>query len=178
MSPLEYLHNPSYPIVLAQYKRDGWGVGHEEHLHWALMTITDTNRLRGHCFQAVDRVYADERGKVWSLHYAKDASLERTSKCLGGIQIGSVKARKLDSLLEIIQQHSTVPKFAGWNCRDWILEVVETLACKGWIHERFAAAHEAANPQEVFLTGLRIASRATAAIQGKDFKPQVQWLEW
>jgi len=119
------LVNQSYPIVIAQYKRDKYGVGNEEELHWALIVITSKRDLEGHCFQAIDRHYSNGRGSVWEPHYAPSASLRRTKKCLGGVQIGSVKARNLDDLIELIKSHPTTPKFDGWNCRDWILEVIE-----------------------------------------------------
>jgi len=35
--------------VIAQYKRDEYGVGNEEELHWALIVITSRDNLQGHC---------------------------------------------------------------------------------------------------------------------------------
>ena len=45
------------PIVVAQYKDEYRGVGHEEDLHWALVVITDRATLSGPSFQA----YAQRR---------------------------------------------------------------------------------------------------------------------
>lgn len=42
----------SYPIVLAQYKNEFRGVGHEPALHWVLVVITDKATLSGPSFQA------------------------------------------------------------------------------------------------------------------------------
>jgi hypothetical protein len=171
------LLNPSYPIVLAQYKRDDYGVGDEEELHWALIVIISRADLEGHCFQAVDRNYTDGRGKVWTSHYAPSASLRRTRKCLGGVQIGSVKARDLDTLIALIKNHPTVSKFDGWNYRNWILEIVEVLRVKGWISETFTSEHTQENPQSRYLARLREASVTTAALSGDKFVPDVRWIQ-
>jgi hypothetical protein len=168
------LVNQSYPIVIAQYKRDEYGVGNEEELHWALIVITSRDNLQGHCFQAVDRNYSDGRGKVWAPHYAPKASLRKTTKCLGGVQIGSVKARNLDGLIELIQSHPTTPKFDGWNCRDWILEVIELLGAKGWISEDFTSE---GNTQTRYLRSLRQASANTVAKSKEGFDPEVLWTQ-
>jgi len=169
--------NPSYPIVIAQYKRDEYGVGDEEHLHWALIVIKSKDQLAGHCFQAIDRHYSDGRGTVWSPHYAPHASLEKTTKCLGGVQIGSVRARELDDLVAIIRHHPTAPKFDGWNCRDWIIEVIELLRGKGWISEAFAGDHLQGNPQSRYLIYLRQASVNTEANSRDKFVPDILWLQ-
>ena len=48
---------PACPIVIAQYKDEFRGVGHEQDLHWALIVITDPTTLSGPSFQA----YAQRR---------------------------------------------------------------------------------------------------------------------
>ena len=176
MSALSKLLNPSYPIVIAQYKRDDYGVGSEQYLHWALIVLTSKEELEGHCFQAVDRHYSDGRGTVWEPHYTPSASLRKTTKCLGGVQIGSVKARKLDALVMLVRAHPTTPKFEGWNCRDWILEVVELLATEGWINKSFVASGE--DPQARLLIDFRKVSQNTVARSQDEFNPDVQWIQW
>jgi len=171
MSALSKLLNPSYPIVIAQYKRDDYGVGSEQYLHWALIVMTSKEDLGGHCFQAVDRHYSDGQGTVWELNYMAHVSLRNTQKCLGGVQIGSVKARKLDALITLIKAHSTIPQFEGWNCRNWIVEVVELLKAEGWINESFVPVGE--DPQARFLDDLRKVSKSTVAQRD----PVVQWLQ-
>ncbi|OSD05061.1 hypothetical protein PYCCODRAFT_1281224 [Trametes coccinea BRFM310] len=42
----------TYPIVVAQYKNDFRGAGHEASLHWVLIVITDKTTLSGPSFQA------------------------------------------------------------------------------------------------------------------------------
>jgi hypothetical protein len=118
MSDNVKLLNSSYPIVIAQYERDDYGVGSEQHLHWALIVMTSKEDLQGHCFQAIDRHYSNRRGKVWELNYMSRVSLRNTRQCLGCVQIGIVKARQLDALIPPIRAHPTIPKFEGWNCRD------------------------------------------------------------
>ncbi|TFY74033.1 hypothetical protein EWM64_g9979 [Hericium alpestre] len=130
--------NQQYPLVLAQYKRDDFGIGTEQHLHWALLVVTDSKHISGPCFQAVDRTYQDARGKKWSAHFAPAASLMAMDKCLGAVQIGTVKHRELDAFIACMQAHATVPKFNGWNCRDYVLELVEILRSLGHIRSDIA----------------------------------------
>jgi hypothetical protein len=173
------LLNPSYPIVLAQYKRNNYGVGNEEEFHWALIVITSKRGLEGPTFQAVDRTYTDGRGKVWESHYAPSLSLMRTRKCLGGIQIGAVKARDLDDLTAVIRGHPATPKFDGWNCRDWIVETIELLSTKGWISAAFGSKHVPGDAQSRYLVHLRVASASTEAATPtpRNFVPVVQWMQ-
>lgn len=138
--------------------------------------LTSKEELEGHCFQAVDRHYSDGRGTVWEPHYTPSASLRKTTKCLGGVQIGSVKARKLDALVTLVRAHPTIPKFEGWNCRDWILEVVELLATEGWINKSFVALGE--DPQARLLVDFRKVSQNTVARSQDEFNPDVQWIQW
>ncbi|TFY64006.1 hypothetical protein EVG20_g6090 [Dentipellis fragilis] len=131
----------SYPLVLAQYKRDDFGAGNEQELHWALLVITDITRLSGPCFQAVDRTYRDARGKQWSPHSA-ECSLLSTDKCLGGVQIGSVRQCDLATFSNIVAAHPTIPKSERWNCRDYILEIIEQLLRpRGYLRADLAPRH-------------------------------------
>ncbi|KAJ7266579.1 hypothetical protein C8J57DRAFT_375648 [Mycena rebaudengoi] len=58
------------------------------------------------------------------------AGLSKTTKCVGIAQIGSVKARDLDTLIALVgdgdnsKGHQAVPRFEGWRCKDWILEMI------------------------------------------------------
>ncbi|KAJ7261743.1 hypothetical protein B0H12DRAFT_977417, partial [Mycena haematopus] len=130
-----------YPVVIAQYVRDDYGVGNEEHLHWALMVVKNTDKLKGDIFQAVDRLYYGSSIASWERSYRSDADLMKTTKCVGLIQIGSVKARDLDSFIAVVGDsdqsngHPAIPKFPGWRCKDWILEVIDLLKLQksGWI---------------------------------------------
>lgn len=49
------------PIIVAQYKRDVYGHGTEERLHWAIICLKSSHDQEGPCFQAVDRRYSDGR---------------------------------------------------------------------------------------------------------------------
>ncbi|KAJ3982789.1 hypothetical protein F5890DRAFT_1574418 [Lentinula detonsa] len=142
----------TYPIVIIQYERDGFSVGREDQLHWALIVITDEDEKSGPCWQAFDRHYSDGRGVIWELYDGKVVFPEHTMKCLGGVNVGSVKKSELKSLREILGAHQPNPKFHGWNCRDWVVEAILCLQVNGWISEGVIPS------QDFLLTGLREAS--------------------
>jgi hypothetical protein len=102
MSLLAKIINKSCPITIAQYERDDFTVGNEEKLHWAIIVLTKPDALEGHIFQAIDRIYSDERGEQWERHCQSSGSVLKVSKCVGLAQIGSVKARDLQSLVDLI----------------------------------------------------------------------------
>ncbi|EIM79802.1 uncharacterized protein STEHIDRAFT_26097, partial [Stereum hirsutum FP-91666 SS1] len=125
-----------YPIAVVQYERADYSVGNEEHLHWALIVITNEGDLTGPCWQVVDRHYSDGRGVVWELFDGNEVRLKMTKKCLGGVKIGTVKDKDLEFFATVsAQSQAPVPKFEGWNCRDWVIEAIGHLALaqKGWI---------------------------------------------
>lgn len=93
--------NEDYPIAVIQYERDGYSVGQEQHLHWALIVITNDDGMSGPCWQALDRHYSDGRGIVWELYDGKVVRLMSTRKCLGGVKIGSVKKEELESMAKV-----------------------------------------------------------------------------
>ncbi|KAJ6533767.1 hypothetical protein DFH09DRAFT_1325621 [Mycena vulgaris] len=115
--------NESYPIVIVQYSRVDYGAGHEERLHWALMVVTNATKLRGPTFHAIDKLYPTGQ-KTWERAYRPAASLLKTSRCLGLVQIETVKARDFDSLIELVGTddpntgYLTTPLHAGWNCQN------------------------------------------------------------
>ncbi|KAI0641399.1 hypothetical protein C8Q79DRAFT_1003719 [Trametes meyenii] len=47
--------------------------------------------------------------------------------CLGGVQVGSVKAADLEKLVEYLRCHPPVPTARGWCSRDYVLELLELL---------------------------------------------------
>ncbi|THH14273.1 hypothetical protein EW146_g6047 [Bondarzewia mesenterica] len=98
------------PIVLVQYERDEYGVGTEEHLHWALVVFTKAREQQGPCFQVVDRHYRD--GRVEWLLIDQNVTLGSTKKCLGGVHIGNIKKSKLGTLREVVAAHP--PVVTGW----------------------------------------------------------------
>ncbi|KAA1475190.1 hypothetical protein DENSPDRAFT_412763 [Dentipellis sp. KUC8613] len=165
----------SYPLVLAQYKRDDFGAGNEQELHWALLVITDITRLSGPCFQAVDRTYRDARGKQWSPHSA-ECSLLSTDKCLGAVQIGSVRQRDLTAFSSLVAAHPTIPKSERWNCRDYILEIVELLLRpRGYL--RADLAHRPRVTMAELLPELKQVSWATEDYRRKQgrYFPQIKY---
>ncbi len=174
------------PIVVAQYKDEYRGVGHEEELHWALVVITDRATLSGPSFQA----YAQRRRRHTRSSKSKarpplsmstaqrttlhDATNTRTKTptmpdgngesaetrtrepdadgeydtqwyarhapaslydvcatvrtlCLGGVQVGAVRAADVGKLTEYLQSHPPAPTHAAWSSRDYVLELLELL---------------------------------------------------
>ncbi|KAJ7452850.1 hypothetical protein FB451DRAFT_1373967 [Mycena latifolia] len=184
MSILAKLVNESYAVCIAQYARDDMGAGHEEYLHWALMVVTKVGALEGPTFHAVDRTKPD--GQVtWQRAYLPKASLLKTSKSLGLVQIGSVKARDLKSFIAVVGDsdqstgHPTRPKFQGWRCKDWVLEVIDLLKAEkaGWIDDIMVAPGYAAT-REMFLPALRRVANATmdARMTDRTAPPVAEWL--
>ncbi|KAG6888810.1 hypothetical protein C0995_005830 [Termitomyces sp. Mi166 len=125
------LKSSQYPIVIAQYERDDYSFNNPEQLHWAIAVLEDEEEQKGPCWQAVDCHFRDGRLE-WDIA-DKVIKLTNTMKCLGGVCIGYVGADKLDDLREIILSNSPMIKFHGWNCRDWIMEVVSLLKNKGFV---------------------------------------------
>ncbi|KAK7681483.1 hypothetical protein QCA50_015575 [Cerrena zonata] len=147
-------------IVIAQYKRAEYSVGAEENFHWAIIVLEKIGAgdgFEGPCYQVFDRHYNDERGIQWIL-FNKAVSLDRTEKTLGGISIGTIKRKDLEELDQILSNHLPVVKFAGWNCRDWVMEAIGLLRAKGWI------PHEITE-QATLLPALREASAISDARQ-------------
>ncbi|KDQ58934.1 hypothetical protein JAAARDRAFT_68530 [Jaapia argillacea MUCL 33604] len=153
---LSQFTNPKYPIVVVQYKRDDYGVGSEQHLHWALIIITKGNS--GPCFQAVDRIYRDRPRKQWSAPYM-EVNIESTRKCLGGVQVGTVKHRDLDIVKAMLKGYAPVSKFEAWNCRDYVFEMIELLKPGGYIRRDLAPGRMVGIDD--LLPDLRLASRNT-----------------
>ena len=182
------------PIVVAQYKDEYRGVGHEEDLHWALVVITDRATLSGPSFQAYAqrrrRRSRSSKAKPRSHHPSMSTAAQRTTLrdasntnalintrtlcegngegtvpetrtrepdadgeceyetqwyarhapaslydvcatvrtlCLGGVQVGAVRAADVGKLTEYLQSHPPAPTHAGWSSRDYVLELLELL---------------------------------------------------
>ncbi|KAJ7106970.1 hypothetical protein C8R44DRAFT_744847 [Mycena epipterygia] len=172
---LDKIVNVSYPVVIAQYERDDKGVGHENSLHWSLLVIQNMEELKGPTFHAVDRTTRDGV-----------TNLVKTSKCLGLVQIGSVKARDLKSFIELVgdndqeKGHATIPKYPGWRCKEGVLEVIELLREQdvNWVDERILRPGSQPT-RETFLPAMTRVARATveARKSNKNAKPVAEWLE-
>ncbi|KAL4244584.1 hypothetical protein ABKN59_010893 [Abortiporus biennis] len=146
----------SYPIVVAQYMRDDYGVGTEEELHWAIIVFTDIGFQKGPCFQIFDRHFRD--GTVKWVYFEKDVYLHGTEKSLGGVTIGSVKESELEDLKKVISKNQPVVKGEGWNCRSWVMEVIAELVEKGWVDSSIRS-------QGSLIPSMRQASVQTVAAQ-------------
>ncbi|RDX51669.1 hypothetical protein OH76DRAFT_1346507 [Lentinus brumalis] len=128
---------PTCPIVVVQYKNEFRGVGHEADLHWALVVITDRATLSGPSFQAyAQRRHTDDAQEYeyetqWYRRHAPaslfDVSATVRSLCLGGVQVGSVRAADVGKLMEYLASHPPMPSHRGWCSRDYVLELLELL---------------------------------------------------
>ncbi|KAI0765927.1 hypothetical protein BD413DRAFT_615458 [Trametes elegans] len=47
--------------------------------------------------------------------------------CLGGVQVGAIKAADVGKLVEYLRSHPPVPSAPGWCSRDYVLELLELL---------------------------------------------------
>ncbi|KAL1720401.1 hypothetical protein EV715DRAFT_197048 [Schizophyllum commune] len=150
----------TFSLAVMQYERADFSVGHEEELHWAIVAVhTSDNDIKGYAsWQAIDRHYSDGRPNpvVWELHYSPDVRLHQDAKCLGGVYIGQLKGQDVKKVNKLI--HATAqptPKFDGWNCRDWVLEVVkDILVPNGWADAGIVT-------QQSLLPSLKVAAPAT-----------------
>ncbi|TFK85231.1 hypothetical protein K466DRAFT_198294 [Polyporus arcularius HHB13444] len=56
-----------------------------------------------------------------------DVSATVRSLCLGGVQVGSVRAADVGKLMEYLASHPPMPSHRGWCSRDYVLELLELL---------------------------------------------------
>ncbi|OJT11624.1 hypothetical protein TRAPUB_11852 [Trametes pubescens] len=236
----------SYPIVLAQYKNEFRGVGHESALHWVLVVITDKATLSGPSFQAyAQTTRAPRPGRrkprlsdssvatasstrsrrstsavvtmgtlaldgpavtgakdaeqetqevdaetdvQWYTRHGKaslfDVCATVRTLCLGGVQVGSVKAADLDKLCEYLRSHPPVPSSAtpGWCSRDYVLELLELLRPYKLLRSDLQGKKPQATGAHVevrmddLLPELREVGRATQeSIDKEDYRPFVKY---
>lgn len=92
-----------YSIVIAQYERGNFGVGTEEHLHWAIIVVINEEKQEGRMYQAINRPMNTPHGPVvgWELSTSQNASLDKSHKCLGAVRIGIVKQKELEKLSSV-----------------------------------------------------------------------------
>jgi len=88
-------------ISVVQYERADYGVGTEEHLHWAIVLLPSGGKTKGRSFQVIDRHYQDERGVQRNL-YDLDEDLRRNKRCLDGVRIGSVRKNDYEALCKAL----------------------------------------------------------------------------
>ncbi|KAJ3972422.1 hypothetical protein EV361DRAFT_970872 [Lentinula raphanica] len=142
--------NKEHTIAVIQYERDGYSVGREDQLHWALVVVTSDE---------------SQTPMILQLYDGHKVYLEHTTKCIGGVKVGSIKKSELKSLKEILSAHHPTPKFPGWNCRDWVIEVIAILQQNGWIYQGVIPS------QAFLLPGLRSASGGGREVNRSDIYP-------
>ena len=94
----------SHSIVVMQYKRGTYTLGDEQHFHWALLVVTDTDEQDGYLWQAVNRILPSGGGEgvvVWDVDNGRNSTLAKTFRCLGGVTIGMIKPDDLSTLSEV-----------------------------------------------------------------------------
>ncbi|KAI0781788.1 hypothetical protein C8Q75DRAFT_790029 [Abortiporus biennis] len=125
-----------YPIAVVQYARDEYGVGTEEHLHWALIVLVDNELQRGPCFQVFepdDSKALSDRSPSWELFHENVKLDFHGDQCLGGVIVGYVRQNELLNLQRIALRNKPHVKFDGWNCRSWVMEVIQEMIEIGWV---------------------------------------------
>ena len=90
----------TFSLVVMQYERADFSVGHEEELHWAIVAVSSNKSgiIVGAMWQVINRKYSDGRGLVWELSHRTQVELNKSSKCLGGVIIGSIKGKDVEML--------------------------------------------------------------------------------
>ncbi|KAL1738059.1 hypothetical protein HDZ31DRAFT_51552, partial [Schizophyllum fasciatum] len=130
------------------------------------VTHTEKEEFKGPMWQATDRLYSDGRPKEWSISQSPEVSLCRTMKCLGGVVIGYISGKDVEKLNKLILERARPnPKFHGWNCRDWIVEVIRSILIpNGWANEAFTT-------QKSLLPFMRTAAQASALARQQYKRP-------
>ncbi|KAG5353310.1 hypothetical protein C0989_008295 [Termitomyces sp. Mn162] len=153
------LKSSQYPIVIAQYERDDYSFNNPEQLHWAIAVLENTEHQKGPCWQAVDLHFRDGRVE-WRIAN-KAVKLGNTTKCLGGVCIGHVEADQLDGIREIVLSHIPMIRFYGWNCRDWVMEIILLLKDNGYVKRHIP------DTQDGFFSLMRVAGQKTLERRNK-----------
>lgn len=106
--------------------------------------------------------------------------------CLGGVQVGSVKAADLDKLCEYLRSHPPVPSNStpGWCSRDYVLELLELLRPFKLLRSDLQGKKPKTNSKgahvevrmDDLLPELREVGRATQeSIDAEDYRPFVKY---
>ncbi|KIY44662.1 hypothetical protein FISHEDRAFT_50938 [Fistulina hepatica ATCC 64428] len=149
-----------YPIVISQYERDGYSApDNVDQLHWAIIVVVKERQQQGPCWQVYDRHYRDGRVE-WAMSAISQATMGNTNKCLGGVRIGFVKAEDLSQLQQVVVSNNPSVKFTGWNCRDWVMEVITMLKGHNWVTAEI-------NSQAALYPAMRQAGLATKELRQK-----------
>ncbi|TRM60053.1 hypothetical protein BD626DRAFT_408073 [Schizophyllum amplum] len=157
-------------VAVIQYERNDFSVGHEEQFHWALVAVVSKKDLsiRSVAWQVSDRHYSDGRPMEWILH-DNEVEVNKTFKCLGGVILGQISEKDVDKARKLVRElQQPKPKFQGWNCRDWVMEVIQNI----FIPNGWAAA--GATSQRSLLPSLRSASRASKSASQYHKRPMPQ----
>lgn len=63
-----------------------------------------------------------------------EVQLQKTQKCLGAVQVGTVKASELEALTALVKAHPPVPANpANYRCQWWTMDIIHVFKEKGWV---------------------------------------------
>ncbi|KAG6849898.1 hypothetical protein H0H93_003912 [Arthromyces matolae] len=163
MNFLKNIFGPSqYPVVIVQYECNDYSADNPEQLGqlikycvikperpaWPMLAdfrppLAGWERRLGTLRWQVSCACEYSQVSRWRLH-----RLYRSKEIGGHIKGG-----------DVISSNQPAVKFQGWNCRDWIMEVVALLKRNGFIDYKIPAA------QEGLFQALRIAGHKTLALR-------------
>ena len=102
-----------------------------------------------------------------------DVSATVRTLCLGGVQVGAVRAADVGKLCEYLRSHPPVPRGPGWGAREYVLELLELLRPFKLLRQDLHRARRVG--VEDLLPELREVGRATQeSIFNEEFRPCVK----
>ncbi|PIL25517.1 hypothetical protein GSI_12418 [Ganoderma sinense ZZ0214-1] len=100
--------------------------------HWAIAIVTDERSRQCRVFHVSDAHIVGLRALGWTA-FAQDETLDRSSRCQGGVRVGLVERDDLRRLEEAICGNQVPPPTSDiWDCEDWTLAVIRHLEDEGF----------------------------------------------
>ena len=93
----------NYSVVVSQYLRSNYYLGDEEKFHCALIVLTQFKEQIGPLWQAVNYIVPTTGGQgveVWRID-SQNATLWKTTKCMGGVIIGRINPDEMDDFSKV-----------------------------------------------------------------------------
>ncbi|KAI0371436.1 hypothetical protein BV20DRAFT_1051465 [Pilatotrama ljubarskyi] len=127
------LGREEYSVVVAQFKTSEFGAGDEENLDWALVIIVDEDELVGGTYQAKPRLKNHYGGGACIVATSDREPLAESSRCLGGVRIGTINRSEVNDLESRILRHAPRVKSKEWTSRDWVMDCISIMQNRGWV---------------------------------------------
>lgn len=112
-----------YPIEVVQFWRGEYRRGHPLPLHWSI--FVRTSATRGNCHEIVGDM------ETFATQDRFDIPFLNTDDWRGSHVVGYVAPGRLDDLLNHIALVPVVRHRWGWNCQNWVYEVLKGLKNPG-----------------------------------------------